>query len=215
MTRTALSLILVFALVVGACVACGSYFAYVGLIAAHRQVLQSRFDISMERVATAAERAASFGIALRAQTTLPTLLADEARLDPLVRGIAVRDERGETLFANAATEATGVALRRPIRNDLGKAIGEVSLVYDAAALEQGAAELRASLSGAAMAATGFGALCTLIVGAVMALLLRRALHRAADPATWPEPARRALADAEAVHAKVAHTLEGPAAGGAA
>ncbi|MFK8252751.1 hypothetical protein [Ancylobacter terrae] len=212
MIRTALTLIVLFAVLVAACVAFGGYFAYGTLVGAYRDVLQSRFAISTERIAAAAERAGALGIALRSQTTLPALLAQEAGLDPLVRRIEVHDEARQRLFSSDAGggAAGGIALARPIRTDTGRVAGEVVLVYDPVGVEVGAAALWDRVRFYTLLAVVFAVVATLAAGLALALTLRRAVARASDAATWPEPARRALVDADAVHADVARRLEADA-----
>ena len=71
-------LVALFVLVCGLFMAIGAYFAYDTLLKAERQAVESRFALATQRVAVSAERGASYGVALAAQTTLSEVLAREA-----------------------------------------------------------------------------------------------------------------------------------------
>jgi len=210
MTRTALWLIGVFALIAAACVAFGAYFSSVTLVNAYRSAVESRFAVTAERLAGVVERAASLGIALPAQDTLPGLLAREARIEPALLSIDLLDERGTVVFSSDAARMGGAsekaplhAVRRPVLNDFNLPIGQVVMRYDPRVLALGEAHLRADLWQLAWPAL-IGACCaTVAVGLLLAVALRRAALRAADPARWPPAARAALDEANAIHAQAA------------
>ncbi|MDQ0506287.1 hypothetical protein [Xanthobacter agilis] len=207
MTRTALWLIGVFALIAAACVAFGAYFSSVTLVNAYRSAVESRFAVTAERLAGVVERAASLGIALPAQATLAGVLEREARIEPSLRSIDLVDERGVVVFSSDAgrigasfERAPASTVRRTARNDLDAPIGQVVMRYDPQVLDAGGAALRADLWQVTWPAL-IGACCaTIVVGLLLAMSLRRAARRAADPAHWPVAARSALAEADAAHA---------------
>lgn len=206
MARITLGLIAVFALIAAACVAFGAYFSYVTLLNAHRGVIEARFGIAAERVAAVAEQAASLGIALPAQVTLPALLEREAGVEPGIRSMDLADERGVILFSSdparvgTAEEKAGArGLARPVRNDLNEEIGRVVVRYDPHVLAAGAAALGEDLRTIAWPALAGAAAATIIIGLLLAATLHRAVRRAAEPGLWPPAARAALASVEAVH----------------
>lgn len=206
MARITLGLIAVFALIAAACVAFGAYFSYVTLLNAHRGVIEARFGIAAERVAEVAEQAASLGIALPAQVTLPALLEREAGVEPGIRSMDLADERGVILFSSeparvGAAEETngGRGLTRPVRNDLNEVIGRVVVRYDPHVLAAGAAALGDDLRAIAWPALAGAAAATIVIGLLLAATLHRAVRRAAEPGLWPPAARAALASVEAVH----------------
>ncbi|MDI4657783.1 hypothetical protein [Xanthobacter autotrophicus] len=210
MARTTLGLIAVFALIAAACVAFGAYFSYVTLLNAHRSVIEARFGIAAERVADVAEQAASLGIALPAQSTLTSLLDREARVEPAIRSMDLADERGIVLFSSdparlgiAEAQDGGRGLTRPVRNDLNEVVGHVVVRYDPQILAAGAAALGNDLKVIALPALIGAGVATIVIGLLLAALLRRAVRRAADPGAWPPAARAALAAAERVHNEVA------------
>ncbi|MDI4665239.1 hypothetical protein K9U40_12995 [Xanthobacter autotrophicus] len=210
MARTTLGLIAVFALIAAACVAFGAYFSYVTLLNAHRSVIEARFGIAAERVADVAEQAASLGIALPAQGTLTSLLDREARVEPAIRSMDLADERGIVLFSSdparlglAEAQDGGRGLTRPVRNDLNEVIGHVVVRYDPQILAAGAAALGDDLKVIALPALIGAGAATIVIGLLLAALLRRAARRAADPGAWPPAARAALAAAESVHREAA------------
>lgn len=221
MARITLGLIAVFALIAAACVAFGAYFSYVTLLNAHRGVIEARFGIAAERVAEVAEQAASLGIALPAQVTLPALLDREAGVEPGIRSMDIADERGVILFSSdparvgAAEEADGGrGLTRPVRNDLNEGIGRVVVRYDPHVLASGAAALGEDLRTIAWPALAGAAAATIVIGLLLAATLHRAVRRAAEPGLWPPAARAALASVEAVHG-AGFTAAGTLTGGAA
>ncbi|MFG1303870.1 hypothetical protein V5F34_06985 [Xanthobacter autotrophicus] len=210
MARTTLGLIAVFALIAAACVAFGAYFSYVTLLNAHRSVIEARFGIAAERVADVAEQAASLGIALPAQSTLTSLLDRESRVEPAIRSMDLADERGIVLFSSdpqrvgiAEAQDGGRGLTRPVRNDLNEVIGRVVVRYDPQILAAGAAALGDDLKVIALPALIGAGVTTIVIGLLLAALLRRAVRRAADPRAWPLAARAALAAAESVHNEAA------------
>lgn len=205
MTRTTLWLIALFALIAAACVAFGAYFSYVTLLNAHRSAIEARFAITVERMVGTAQRAASLGIALPAQTTLADVLRREAEIEPAIAAIDVVDERGVVLFSSDATRVgvaempTPRAVSRPIISDIGTAVGRVELRYDPAVLASGAATLERDLLVIAIPTLLAACVATVIIGLLLAFSLRRAARRAAEPASWPPAARAALAAASEVH----------------
>ena len=206
MARITLGLIAVFALIAAACVAFGAYFSYVTLLNAHRSVIEARFGIAAERVADVAEQAASLGIALPAQVTLPGLLDREAGVEPGILSMDIADEHGVILFSSdavrvgAAEEKSAArGLSRPVRNDLNEAIGRVVVRYDPHVLAAGAAALGDDLRTIAWPALAGAAVATIFIGLLLAATLHRAVRRAAEPGLWPQAARAALASAEAIH----------------
>lgn len=206
MRRTTLGLIAVFALIAAACVAFGAYFSYVTLLNAHRSVVETRFGIAAERVADVAEQAASLGIALPAQQALIAMLEREARIEPAISAMDLADERGIVLFSSdpqrlgldTAAEA-GRGLSRPVRNDIGQAIGRVVVRYDPRVLADGAQALADDLARIALPTLAWAGVATVVIGLLLAWLLRRAVVRAAEPEHWPPAARSALAAVEAAH----------------
>ncbi|MFG1480229.1 hypothetical protein V5F53_16475 [Xanthobacter sp. V4C-4] len=207
MTRTALWLIGVFALIAAACVAFGAYFSTVTLVNAHRSAVESRFAMTAERLAGVVERAAALGIAPPAQATLAALLASEARIEPALRSIDLVDEHGVVLFSSdparvgtAAEPASPHAVRRTALNDFDEPIARVVMRYDPQVLDAGGAALRADLWRVAWPSLIGAAAATLAVGLLLAVALRRAARRAADPSRWPSAARAALADVDLAHA---------------
>ncbi|TCT07991.1 hypothetical protein [Aquabacter spiritensis] len=206
MIRTSLGLIVVFALIAAACVAFGAYFSYVTLQNAHRKAIEARFGVTAERIAGSVQSAAALGISLPAQTTLAALLRREARLDPTILSIDVTDDDAKILFSSDPARigvAAGLrpthAVSRRVENDLAATIGAVTVRYDSAALAAGAAALAHELRIIALPALIAAALATIAIGLLLAAGLRRAAHRAGDPASWPRAARAALAEAEAAH----------------
>lgn len=217
MTRTALWLIGVFALIAAACIAFGAYFSSITLVKAYRSAVEARFAVTAERLGAVVERAASLGIAPAAQATLPSLLEREARIEPALTSIDFVDEHGAVVFSSDAARvgthadvAQPHAVRRAVRNDLDESIGRVVMRYDPQVLAQGEDALRRDLWRIAWPALAGACLATIAVGLLLAAALRRAARRARDPACWPPAARAALAEAEAVHALAAHGA--PAAG---
>lgn len=221
MTRTALWLIGVFALIAAACVAFGAYFSSVTLGNAYRSAVEARFAVTAERLAAVVERAASLGIALQAQTTLTGLLEAEARIEPALRSIDLVDEHNVVVFSSVPTRvgqtleaAPAHTVRRTALNDLEVPIGRVVMRYDPATLEAGGETLRADLWRIAWPALAGACLATIAVGLLLAQSLRRAARRAADPAHWPPAARQALAEADAAHAFLAERDQQPNGDGA-
>ncbi len=207
MTRTTAVLIGLFAMIAAACVAFGAYFSYATLLNANRAAVEARFAITAQRVAATAELASSLGIALQAQQTLGDLLQREARIDAVVTTIDVTDEHDLVLFSsnpqrigNTDPGRAPATVARPIENDIGKRIGKVVVHYNPAVLAQGAEALAEDLRGIAVPTLAAAALATVAVGLLLAAGLKRAVRRAADPASWPAAARAALASAEAAHA---------------
>lgn len=206
MRRTTLGLIGVFALIAAACVAFGAYFSYVTLLNAHRGVIEARFGIAAERVVDVAEQAASLGIALPAQQALNPMLEREARIEQAIRSMDLTDERGTVLFSSDPARIGvdtardgGRGLTRPVRNDIGQAIGRVVVRYDPEVLEAGATALAEDLRRIALPTLAWAGAATLVIGLLLAAALRRAVRRAAEPRLWPPAARAALASVEAVH----------------
>ena len=130
---------------------------------------------------------------------------DEAidRLMDFVSG----DEADAPLFSSNGSAAAGIAVSRPIHTDTGRIAGTVVLIYDPAGVATGAAALWNRIRFYTLLAMGFAVLATLMAGALLANSLQKAVRRASNPATWPGPARRALTDADAVHAAVSHRLD--------
>ncbi len=207
MTRTTAVLIGLFALIAAACVAFGAYFSYATLLNANRAAVEARFAITAQRIAGTAELASSLGIGLSSQQTLTELLQREARIDPAVTTIDVADEHDLVLFSSdpkrighgdSARAAATVA--RVIENDIGKRIGWVVVHYNPGVLAEGAEALARDLRVIALPTLAAAALATVAVGLLLAAGLKRAVRRAADPASWPAPARAALASADAAYA---------------
>lgn len=213
MTRTALWLIGVFALIAAACVAFGAYFSTVTLVNAYRSAVESRFAVTAERLAGVVERAASLGIALPAQATLPDLLGREARIEPALLSIDLLDERGVVVFSSdaarvgsASEKAPPHAVHRAVLNDFNLPIGRVVMRYDPQVLAAGEEHLRADLWELAWPALAAACCATVAVGLLLAVALRRAALRAADPARWPAAARAALAEVNAAHAQAVREI---------
>lgn len=218
MTRTALWLIGVFALIAAACVAFGAYFSSVTLVNAYRSAVEARFAVTAARVAAVVERASSLGISLPAQTTLPALLEREAGIEPALLSIDLVDERGAVVFSTVPTRVGTVAEKAPPHtvqkaalNDFDVPIGRVVMRYDPQVLATGEAALQQDLWRIAWPALVGACGATIAIGLLLAVALRRAAQRAADPARWPAAARSALAEAEAVHAEAGRAPVEPAA----
>jgi len=209
MIRTTIGLIGLFAIIAAACVAFGAYFSFITLQNAHRKTVESGFAITAERIATTAQFAASLGIALPAQTTLAGLLRRESDLEDAIRRLDVTDKDGTVLFSSDPARA-GVrepaapahAVSRRIENDLAAVIGHVVVHYDPAAMAKGAAALSEDLRFIALPTLLGAALATIVIGLLLAADLKRAVRRAADPATWPAAARSALASVQTVHGQI-------------
>ncbi|WP_029004090.1 hypothetical protein [Azorhizobium doebereinerae] len=219
MTRTTAVLIALFAMIAAACVAFGAYFAYATLLNANRAAVEARFAITAQRIGATAELASGLGIALPAQQTLPDLLRREARIDTAIRAIDVADERGHVLFSSDPDRAgrdepahPADSVSRVMENDLEARIGRVIVHYDPVILAAGAEALAADLRFIAIPTLAAAALATIAVGLLLAASLRRSLRRAADPGSWPEPARAALASVDAAHAAVLKRDASPAGG---
>lgn len=199
MTRTTLWLIALFALIAAACVAFGAYFSYVTLLNAHRSAIEARFAITVERLATTAQRAASLGIALPAQTTLSDVLRREAEIERAIASIDVVSEHGVVLFSSdpgrvgIAEPQTARVVARRITNDIGTTVGQVVLRYDPAVLATGAAALEKDLMVIAIPTLAAACIATILIGLLLAMALKRAARRAAEPASWPSAARAAFA----------------------
>ncbi len=140
-----LTLLALFAGIACLFMATGAFFAYDALRKVDQQAIESRFALALGRVVASAERAASYGIALPAQSTLSELLVREAELEPEIRSFDVRDEQGRVIFSNDAARldprvvstAPGDAradglqhIARTIRDDLGHAIGMAEVRVD-------------------------------------------------------------------------------------
>ncbi len=207
MTRTTVGLITLFALIAAVCVAFGAYFSYITLQNAHRQAVEARFSITAERIAQTAQVADALGIALPMQETLTAVLRREERLDHAIRSIDVVDRKGLVLFSSAPSRVGATGERRPpdsvssgIENDLGQLIGQVVVRYDPEALAAGAAALAQDLEHIAIPTLLGAGLATMLIGLLLALGLKRAVRRAADPQSWPPAAVSARAAADAAHA---------------
>lgn len=205
MTRTTLWLIALFALIAAACVAFGAYFSYVTLLNAHRSAIEARFAITVERLATTAQRATSFGIALPAQTTLADFLRREADIERAIASIDVVGEHGVVLFSSDPTRV-GIAeqpaarsVSRRITDDIGTTVGRVELRYDPEVLAAGAAALEKDLMVIAIPTLAAACIATVLIGLLLAMGLKRAARRAAEPASWPPAARAAFAAVGEVH----------------
>lgn len=215
MTRTALWLIGVFALIAAACVAFGAYFSSVTLVNAYRSAVEARFAVTASRLAAVVERASSLGIALPAQATLPALLEREARIEPALQSIDLVDERGVVVFSSVASRVGAASekkpphsVRRVVLNDFDAPIGQVLLRYDPQVLAEGEGALQRDLWRIAWPALAGACLATIAIGLLLAVALRRAALKAADPARWPPAARAALAEAQSAHARVEQELAG-------
>ncbi|MGU3494995.1 hypothetical protein ACLBXM_13210 [Xanthobacteraceae bacterium A53D] len=218
MTRTTFVLIGLFAMIAAACVAFGAYFAYATLLTANRSAVEQRFAITAQRIGMTAELANGLGIALPAQTTLADLIRREQRIDPAIRIIDVTDERGQVLFSTDPARAGRIEAARPpdsvsrvMENDLEARIGRVIVHYDPVVLARGAEALAEDLRVIAVPTLAAAALATIMVGLLLAALLRRSVRRASDPVSWPQPALAALASVDAAHAAA---LTGKASGAA-
>lgn len=181
-------LVTVLAAVAGGFAALGGYFAYETLLKAERRALESRFELTAQRVVSTAQRAASYGIALPAQTTLPELLRREAALDPAVQRIDVVDLSGRLLFSSqpldagsAAPSREGVrAVQRPVLDDLGQPTAQVQLWFDRQLFDSPAQRLGQALGGPVWQAAALAAALTLALGLGMGGRLRRAARRLDD-----------------------------------
>ena len=91
----------------------------------------------------------------------------------------------------------------------GERIANVVVHYNATVLAQGAEALAEDLRGIAVPTLAAAALATIAVGLLLAAGLKRAVRRAADPASWPAAARAALASAEAAHATAGPSVGRP------
>ncbi len=209
MTRTTLWLIALFALIAAACVAFGAYFSYVTLLNAHRSAIEQRFAITVERLATTVQRAASLGIALPAQTTLGDLLRREADIEPAISSIDVVSNHGAVLFSSDPTRV-GMAeggnkrdVSHAVTDDIGTIVGRVTLRYDPKVLAAGAAALERDLIVIAVPTLAAACIATILIGLLLALALRRAARRAAEPKSWPPAARAAFAAAQEAHGPAA------------
>lgn len=207
MTRTTVGLITLFALIAAVCVAFGAYFSFITLQNAHRQAVEARFSITAERVAQTAQVADALGIALPMQETLTAILRREERLDEAIRSIDVVDRKGHVLFSSAPDRVGAAEMRRPpdsvsagIENDLAAQIGQVVVRYDPEALAAGAQALSEDLWRIAVPTLLGAGLATMLIGLLLAFGLKRAVRRAAHPASWPPAALSARAAADAAHA---------------
>ena len=164
-------LVALFVLVCGLFMAIGAYFAYDTLLKAERQAVESRFALATQRVAVSAERGASYGVALAAQTTLSEVLAREAALDPAIRSFDVVDTRGKILFSSDTARAGQPSLEddtrrvtQPIRDDLGNAVGLAQIRFERRFLNAAAPRLAAAILAAAWPAVLLACLLTLAGG---------------------------------------------------
>lgn len=181
---------LMFTLVVGACTAAGAYFAFDNLYKSERRAVESRFALAVARVGAAAERAASLGISLNAQSTLGEVLVREAALDTQgIRTFDVVDAQGRTLFSSderrvgrTADRATRNVVEHPIRNDLGQTVGRARLEFDASPIEQAGDRLARQLLALAWPAILAAVAVSLGFGA---WLSRRVIAHASDGLAFP------------------------------
>ncbi|WP_238119659.1 MULTISPECIES: hypothetical protein [unclassified Xanthobacter] len=206
MTRATVSLIAVFALIAAACVAFGTYFANATLSGAYGTAVEARFKVTATRISSIIERAASLGIAVPVQRTLTEVLRREARLEADLISIDIADERGAIVFSSAPERVGQVAdaaaphqVVSLVRNDFDAIIGRVIMRYDPRALAMVADEIHGALWAVAWPTLAGAVVATILVGAVLAGALRRAVRRAAHPSRWPGAARAVLAEIEGVH----------------
>lgn len=179
------ALVLVFAAVVGAFTALGAYFAYDTLLKAERSALQSRFELAAQRVVATAQRAASYGIALPAQTTVGDLLRREVSLDNALQRIDIADPSGRLIFSSreigpqgAPPSREGVrSVKRPILDDLAQPIAEVQVWFDRRLFDDPVQRLRTAIGPVAWQAALLASALTLIGGTVLGLRLRASVRR--------------------------------------
>lgn len=129
--RALMHLALLVSLLVAGCLATGAWFAEGTLQRAHLNAVESRFNITLDRIASSAENAAALGISLPMQARLPYILMDERTQDPDIDWISVVDASHQMLFQDGVAHNSNAdrVLNHAIHDDLGLMIGQVQLHY--------------------------------------------------------------------------------------
>lgn len=135
-TRAQQAFLALCVVIVGGFLCLGAYLSYDALRTNGREIVRSRFELSAQRVALAAQRAMSTGLELSTQTTLPALLRRAMDQDPAIISFDVIDARGVVLFSADAqrTGQPGVAagdnvVRHDLLDDLGQRQGTVQVRF--------------------------------------------------------------------------------------
>lgn len=160
-----------FSLLIAACLAAGAWMTEGSLLKAYRGILESRFDIALDRVAEGATHAASLGVGLESQeATLGAALRRERALDADILGMAVQDAQGRRLYGDGLLPdpAPPGTLGQNLLDDLGLPAGRILLRYDPRALEAPSAEIRQDMRRHALPVVAGAAL----LGLLAALALR-------------------------------------------
>ena len=135
-TRAQRAFLALCVVIVGGFLCLGAYLSYDALRTNGREIVRSRFELSAQRVALAAQRAMSTGLELSTQTTLPALLRRAMDQDPAIISFDVVDARGVVLFSADAqrtgqpgVEADDNVVRHDLLDDLGQRQGAVQVRF--------------------------------------------------------------------------------------
>lgn len=135
-TRAQRAFLALCVVIVGGFLCLGAYLSYDALRTNGREIVRSRFELSAQRVALAAQRAMSTGLELSTQTTLPALLRRAMDQDPAIISFDVVDARGMVLFSADAqrtgqpgVEADDNVVRHDLLDDLGQRRGAVQVRF--------------------------------------------------------------------------------------
>lgn len=140
--------VLLFAVIIGFCLALGAYLSYANVRGHYQEILDTRLRMVAERIGVVAETAQSIGIPLAEQQTLPGLLMRERIATPLLLSIDVASAEGRVLFSTdparldsrlesgTADDALAFHRSRMISNDFGLTTGEIRLRYDRLKVER-------------------------------------------------------------------------------
>lgn len=214
--RTALRLVPVYALVCGLGVAIGAYLDFAALRAAYLDVVRARFSGLASQLVINAETSLALQTPLAEQDTLLALARREQGLDRLILSIDIVDAKEAVLLSTVPGRIGGKALpspeaillREPIRDDIGRTIGQIAIRYDAMRVGSAVEQLWFEMLRIAVPA----ALAAMLLGSMLAWLLLRQLAAridvAADPARWRGEAARARDSILQRCLSVAHRLGG-------
>lgn len=114
----------------------GAYVSHDALSSKSEQLVESRFELSAQRVARTVQKAMGAGLSLSAQAALPSLLRRTQLHEPAILNLDVADLTNRILYSTDPTRVgTFVApsslslLERPLVDDAGQIQGQVRVQY--------------------------------------------------------------------------------------
>lgn len=213
MWRLAVRVVVLFAVIIGFCVALGAYMNYSSVRTAYLGAIHSRLQVVADGIRHVIETAQSLGIGLAAQPTLTPLLKERHQVSPLLLSIDVYNTQHRVLYSSAparvGSRLSATAIRNgtyrevePVVNNLGLTTGGLLLRFDRKLIDQKLNGLAWAVLDATLPAL-FGALA-IGCGGVMLLLirLRRQTTSADDLVARNPTVRAAIAEITAAHERL-------------